>query len=80
MSQPKKRKHPHITNTPKMPAKGIIYHKVIPVAVIIFILFGLGITYFAVGNNITWLIIGGVIGGICGFLFGYQIAKGLSKK
>ncbi len=80
MAQPKKRKHPHQTNTPKLPAKGIIYHKVIPVAVVIFILFGLGITYFAVGNNITWLIIGALIGAGAGFLFGYQIAKGLSKK
>ncbi|MEO6453955.1 MAG: hypothetical protein ABIN97_07790 [Ginsengibacter sp.] len=79
MSQPKKRKHPHHTNTPKQ-GKGIVYKKIIPVAVIIFILFGIGITFFAVGYNIGWLIAGAVIGAACGFLFGYQIAKGLSKK
>jgi hypothetical protein len=79
MSQPKRRKHPHYTNTPKL-QKGIIYHKVIPVAVIIFILFGTGISFFAKGLSINWLISGAVIGGVCGFLFGYQIAKGLSKK
>jgi hypothetical protein len=53
---------------------------VIPVAVIIFMLFGTGIAFFAAGLNATWLIIGGVIGGLCGFLFGYLVAKGLAKK
>ncbi len=79
MSQPKKRKQPHHTNTPKQPG-GIIYYRVIPVAVIIFILFGIGISYFAAGSDTTWLITGAVIGAICGFLFGYMIANGLSKK
>ncbi len=79
MSQPKKRKHLTHTNTPKV-AKGIIYHKIIPVAVVIFILFGTGIAFFAAGYNITWLIAGALIGAVSGFLFGYQIAKGLSKK
>lgn len=79
MAQPKKRKHPHHTQTPKVPGR-IIYHKVIPVVVIIFILFGIGIAFFAVGNNITWLIAGALIGGVSGFFFGYAIAKGLSKK
>lgn len=79
MSQPKKRKHPHHTNTPKQ-ARGKIYYRVIPVVVIIFILFGIGITFFAAGYNIQWLIVGAFIGAVCGFLFGYQIAKGLSKK
>lgn len=79
MSQPKKRKHPHHTNTPKI-QKGIIYHKIIPVAVLIFLLFGTGITFFATGFNIKWLVAGAFIGALCGFLFGYQVAKGLSKK
>lgn len=79
MSQPKKRKHPHHTNTPPQP-RGIIYHRVIPVAIIIFILFGTGITFFAVGSDLTWLIVGALIGAVCGYFFGYQIAKGLSKK
>lgn len=79
MSIPKKRKHPHHTNTPKQ-SNGKIYNRVIPVAVIIFILFGIGITFFAAGYSIKWLIAGAVIGAVCGFLFGYQIAKGLSKK
>ncbi len=79
MSIPKKRKHPHYTNTPKQ-ASGKTYNRVIPVSIIIFILFGLGITFFAAGFNIKWLITGAIIGAVCGFLFGYQIAKGLSKR
>ncbi len=79
MSQPKKRKHSHHTNIPK-PKRGIIYQRVIPVVVIIFKLFGSGISFFAAGLDVKWLITGGVIGAVCGFLFGYQIAKGLSKK
>jgi len=79
MSQPKKRKHPHHTNTPKH-ERGITYKRVIPVAVIIFLLFGIGITFFAAGFNIKWLIVGAVIGAVCGLLFGYQLSKGLSKK
>ena len=78
MSQPKKRKHPHHTDTPKQPGVKM-YYRIIPVAVFIFLLFGIGIAYFAVGSN-TSLIVGAFIGAACGFLFGYQVAKGLSKK
>ena len=79
MSQHKKRKRPHHTNTPKQ--AGIkIYYRVIPVATIIFLLFGTGIAFFAVGYDNKWLITGAFIGAACGFLFGYQVAKGLSKK
>ena len=79
MSQPKKRKHPHHTNIPKQ-ASSKIYYRVIPVAIIIFILFGMGITFFAAGFNVKWLTAGAVIGSVCGFFFGYLIAKGLLKK
>jgi membrane associated rhomboid family serine protease len=79
MSQPKKRKHPHHTDTPKQPGNKI-YYRIIPVAIFIFLLFGIGIAFFAAGDNNTWLIAGAVIGAACGFLFGYQVAKGLSKK
>lgn len=79
MSQPKKRKHLHHTNTPKK-KEGITYSKVIPVTTIIFILFGTGIVFFAVGADIGWLLVGALIGAVCGFLFGYVIARGLSKK
>ena len=57
-----------------------MYYRVIPVAIFIFLLFGVGIAFFAVGDDINSLIVGAVIGAVCGFLFGYQVAKGLSKK
>jgi membrane associated rhomboid family serine protease len=79
MSQPKKRKHPHHTGTPKQSGSKM-YYRIIPVAIFIFLLFGIGIAFFAAGNNVNGLISGAVIGAACGFLFGYQIAKGLSKK
>lgn len=79
MSQPKKRKHPHHTDTPKQPGNKM-YYRIIPVAIFIFLLFGIGIAFFAVGDDTNWLVIGAVIGAACGFLFGYQVAKGLSKK
>jgi membrane associated rhomboid family serine protease len=79
MSQPKKRKHPHHTDTPKPPS-GKIYYRIIPVAVFIFLLFGIGIAFFAVGSDTSSLVTGALIGAACGFLFGYQVAKGLSKK
>ena len=54
MSQHKKRKHVQQAHTPHQ-QKGIIYHKVIPVAVIIFILFGLGIFLCAALRPEAWL-------------------------
>ena len=79
MSQPKKRKHPHHTGTPKQSGSKL-YYRIIPVAIFIFLLFGIGIAFFAAGNNVNGLITGAVIGAACGFLFGYQVAKGLSRK
>jgi membrane associated rhomboid family serine protease len=79
MSQPKKRKHPHHTDTPKQ-AGNKMYYRIIPVAIFIFLLFGIGIAFFAAGDDTNWLVTGAVIGAACGFLFGYQVAKGLSKK
>jgi hypothetical protein len=79
MSQPKKRKHAHHTNTPKI-ERGIVYYRLVTFAVIIFTLFGSGIAFFAAGVNIAWLIFGGAIGALSGFLFGYQVVRGFSKK
>jgi len=79
MSQPKKRKHPHHTDTPKQ-AGSKLYYRIVPVAVFIFLLFGIGIAFFAAGDDTASLVTGAIIGAFCGFLFGYQVAKGLSKK
>ena len=79
MSPAKKKKHPEHPPVPQI-KKDIKKFRVIVVAVILFLIFGAGIAFFAAGNNIEWLIIGGIIGALCGFLFGLQIVKGLLKK
>ena len=53
---------------------------IVTVAVIIFGLLGMGITFFAAGSDIIWLAAGTVAGLIFGYFFGRQIVKGLSKK
>jgi hypothetical protein len=79
MSVPKKRNHPHISNTPPI-KKGLVYHKIIPVAIVIFMLFGAGFSYLLVGVDRTSLLTGILIGGVCGLIFGLLIARSLSKK
>jgi|GEM_PF-6015173 len=79
MSVPKKRNRPHVTNTPAV-KKGLMYNKIVPVAVVIFMLFGAGFSYLMEGSDTTSLVVGIVIGGVCGFFFGMLVAKELSKK
>jgi hypothetical protein len=50
------------------------------VTVIFFALIGLGISFFIAGSGFIALAIGTVIGGIAGYLFGWQVNKSLSKK
>lgn len=77
MQHKKKHHHPEHPPVPKI-KKEIKRWKVISVAIIFFLLFGLGIAYFA-GGDITWLVTGGIIGGIAGYFFGRQIVHGLFK-
>ncbi|MDQ2863723.1 MAG: hypothetical protein M3R50_08790 [Bacteroidota bacterium] len=75
-----KKKNQHHPEHPPVPRikKEIRKLRIISVAVIFFIIFGLGIAYFA--NAATaGLIAGGVIGAIAGYFFGHQIVKGLLK-
>ncbi|MGH2564561.1 MAG: hypothetical protein ACRDE8_03240 [Ginsengibacter sp.] len=78
MSHTKKKKHPAHPPVPQI-KKDIKKYRVIAVAIIFFLLFGTGIAFFAAGNNVTGLIIGGLIGAIIGYFFGLQIVKGLFK-
>ncbi len=80
MAQPKTRKHGHHSNTPPQLKDVKKYSRIIPVAIVIFILFGVGIAFFTVGSDSSSLIIGGIIGAIGGYAFGYGIAQALSKK
>ncbi len=80
MAQPKTRKHPQHSNTPPQLKPLKRFSRIIPVAVFIFLLFGVGIAFLAVGDDTRSLVIGGIIGAICGYLFGYGIAKTLANK
>lgn len=53
---------------------------VIVVSTLIIGLLGAGISFFLAGNDNTSLIIGAIVGGAIGFLFGTQIVKGLSRE
>ena len=68
MPHTKKKKHPEHPPVPQI-KKDIKKYRVIAVVVIIFLLFGTGIAFFAAGNNMTWLISGGLAGAVCGYLF-----------
>lgn len=80
MSQSKHAKQPPHSHIPKEERDLKRFSRIIPAAVFIFILFGLGIAFFAAGADATSLVSGGLIGGICGYFFGHQIAKVLAKK
>lgn len=79
MAQKKKKKHhPEHPPVPRI-KKEIRKLRIISVAVIFFIIFGLGIAYFAGGTGNGGLIAGGIIGAVAGYFFGHQIVKGLLK-
>jgi len=78
MATTKKKHHPEHPPVPRI-KKEIKRWRVILVAVIFFVLFGAGIAWFAAGNDATWLITGGIIGAVLGYLFGRQIVHGLFK-
>jgi hypothetical protein len=78
MSQTKKKHHPQHPPVPHI-KKEIKRWRVILVAIIFFVLFGAGIAYFAAGDNVTWLITGGIIGAALGYFFGRQIVHGLFR-
>ena len=55
-------------------------NKVVIVATIFLALLGIGIAWFAAGNNLLVLALGGLVGGVCGYFFGKQIDKSLASK
>lgn len=78
MPHTKKKHHPSHPPVPPI-KKEIKRWRVILVAIILFVLFGAGIAWFAAGNDVTWLISGGGIGAVIGYFFGRQIVHGLFK-
>ena len=81
MPQSKKRKHHHQMQQ----AGGSLSTKgkkssAVGVAVLFFAIIGLGIAYFTAGADVLWLIVGIIVGGACGYLFGKQVDKSFSNK
>lgn len=81
-----KNRHPHKhiqhqhnepTGTHSKPKKT---NRSIIVTVIFFSLLGLGISFFIDAKSIMGLLTGAVLGGIAGYIFGYQVNKSLSDK
>jgi hypothetical protein len=79
MQHHKKRKHPEHPPVQQI-KKDIKKIRVIAVVTVIFLLFGTGIAFFATGNDVVWLIAGGLAGAVCGYFFGRQIVHELIKK
>jgi hypothetical protein len=80
-----KNRHPHkhpqhhtkTSNTHPKPKKA---NRAIIVSVLFCAFLGLGISFFINATNIAGLVAGALIGGIAGFIFGYQVNKSLSEK
>lgn len=82
-----KNRHPHkhiqqhhhheSTGTHSKPRKT---NRSIIVTIIFFTLIGLGISFFIDAKSIFSLLTGAVLGGIAGYIFGYQVNKSLSGK
>ena len=69
--------HQKTSNTHKFSRKP---NRAMVVIALFFALLGLGVSYFIYDTNITALIAGTIVGGLAGSIFGYLIAKNLSKK
>jgi uncharacterized membrane protein YqgA involved in biofilm formation len=80
MPQSKKRKHHHEHHQSPNAEKAKKNKSAVLVAVIFFCLLGIGITYFAAGPGLLWILTGAVVGAIAGYFFGLQIDKALAKK
>ena len=70
--------HPH----PATPHRGKPKAKASPViiTVLFFALLGFGISYFVAGGSASALLIGGIVGVACGYIFVQQLTKTISKK
>ena len=70
---------PHHVKPPVAHAKHKKTNQSIIVAVIFFAFIGLGISYFIGNSSVAALIIGTLIGGVAGYIFGKQVNKSLMK-
>ena len=81
MPRSKSRKPPHHQHHQPSPEKiQSKKNKVVIVAIIFLGLLGIGIAWFASGNNLLVLALGALVGGVAGYFFGKQIESSFAKK
>lgn len=79
MPQSKKRHHHHQQHSTPHAVDDRKNKRVAPVTIIFFALMGMGIAFFGAGKDILWLAIGGITGGIAGYIFATQMNKTVNK-
>ena len=50
------------------------------IAVLFFVVLGFGISYFVAGGSTSALLVGGIVGAACGYIFGQQLNQTISRK
>lgn len=80
MSQSKIKRPVSQTHRPSEEKAMKRFSRIIPAAIFIFMLFGLGIALISSGTSVTALIVGGIVGAVIGYFFGHQVAAALAKK
>lgn len=76
---PHKHPHQHNGHSNSHPKKKKT-NQIVIIVTVFFALLGLGFSYFLNATSIVGLLSGAVVGGIAGFIFGYQVEKSFSKK
>jgi membrane protein YqaA with SNARE-associated domain len=81
MPRSKSRKHHHQQqHHPSVAKEQAKKNRLLIVTIIFLALLGIGIAWFASGNNLLVLALGALIGGVCGYFFGKLIESSLAKK
>lgn len=83
MPRSKTRKNHHDYRPPVNAVKSKKNRSAVSASIVFFGLAGIGIAWFAAGNNdlwLIWLIAGAITGTIMGYFFGHQIDRSFSKK
>lgn len=82
MPKSKQRKHHHPEHHPAGThvEKSTRNRSIVPVAIFFFALLGLGISFFAAGASVIWLLLGTIAGAALGYFFGKQMDKSMTNK
>jgi hypothetical protein len=80
-SKKRQHHHAHTAHHPHPESHAAKKHtKLLAASIVFFALIGLGIAFFATGNDIIWLLVGAAAGAAIGYLVGGQAEKALLKK